>query len=165
VIDAKAVARYEDAVAQIHALGAQGGIVSGGERLDHGDLAHGHYCAPAVARAPLGHALWRDELFVPFVLVAPVDSLDEAIARANASDYGLTAGFYGNEDEMERWFEGIEAGVCYANRAQGATTGAWPGYQPFGGWKGSGSTGKAGGSTYYLPQYMREQSQTRVRKP
>src|SRR4030095_11633198 len=103
VIDAKAVARYEDAVAQIHALGAQGSIGSGGERLDHGDLAHGHFCAPAVARAPLGHALWRNELFVPFVLVAPVDSLDEALAHANASDYGLTAGFYGSEDEMERW--------------------------------------------------------------
>ena len=34
---------------------------------------------------------------------------------------------------------------------QGATTGAWPGYQPFGGWKGSGSTGKAGGPYYFLP--------------
>jgi 1-pyrroline-5-carboxylate dehydrogenase len=88
VIDASAVARFEDAVAQVHALGADGGIVSGGERLDHAALAHGHYCAPTVARAPLGHPLWRDELFVPFVLVAPVDSLDEALAHANASEYG-----------------------------------------------------------------------------
>ena len=53
--------------------------------------------------------------------------------------------------------------MCYANRPQGATTGAWPGYQPFGGWKGSGATGKAAGSRHYLPQYLREQSQTRVR--
>ena len=56
----------------------------------------------------------------------------------------------------------IEAGVTYANRAQGATTGAWPGYQPFGGWKGSGSTGKAIASFYYLPLYLREQSRTVV---
>ena len=62
-----------------------------------------------------------------------------------------------------RWFhEHIEAGVTYANRPQGATTGAWPGYQPFGGWKGSGITGKAIASFYYLPQYLREQSQTVV---
>ncbi len=54
-------------------------------------------------------------------------------------------------------------GVTYANRAQGATTGAWPGYQPFGGWKGSGSTGKAIASFYYLPLYLREQSRTVVR--
>ena len=79
-------------------------------------------------------------------------------------DYGLTAGFYGSPDETERFFDGIEAGVCYANRPQGATTGAWPGYQPFGGWKGSGSTGKAGGSLHYVQQYLREQSQTRVRR-
>jgi 1-pyrroline-5-carboxylate dehydrogenase len=52
--------------------------------------------------------------------------------------------------------------VTYANRAQGATTGAWPGYQPFGGWKGSGSTGKAIASFYYLPLYLREQSRTVV---
>jgi 1-pyrroline-5-carboxylate dehydrogenase len=164
VIDAKALARFEDAVAQVRALGAEGGIVSGGERLDRGDLAHGHFAAPTVARAPLGHALWRTELFLPFVLVTSVDSVDEAIAHANASEYGLTAGFYGSEAETEAWFARIEAGVCYANRPHGATTGAWPGYQPFGGWKGSGSTGKAGGSIHYLPQYMREQSQTRVRK-
>ena len=43
-----------------------------------------------------------------------------------------------------------------------ATTGAWPGYQPFGGWKGSGSTGKAIGSFWYLPQYLREQARTVV---
>jgi len=52
--------------------------------------------------------------------------------------------------------------VTYANRPQGATTGAWPGYQPFGGWKNSGSTGKAIASFYYLPQYLREQSRTVV---
>jgi hypothetical protein len=33
---------------------------------------------------------------------------------------------------------------------------------PFGGWKGSGTTGKAIASFYYLPQYLREQSQTVV---
>ena len=162
VIDAAAVARYEDAAAQIHALGEAGGIVHGGERVDHGDLAHGHYCAPTIARAPHDHPLWRTELFLPFVLVAPVTDVAEAIARANASDYGLTAGFYGSHDETARFFAEIDAGVCYANRPQGATTGAWPGYQPFGGWKGSGSTGKAGGSLYYVPQYLREQSRTRV---
>ena len=164
VIDTAALARYEDAAAQIRALPETGVIVVGGERLDRGDLAHGHYCAPTIARAPLDHPLWQRELFAPFVLVAPVANLDEAMAHANASEYALTAGFYGSQDEAEHFFGAIEAGVCYANRPQGATTGAWPGYQPFGGWKGSGSTGKAGGSLYYLPQYLREQSQTRVRR-
>ena len=47
---------------------------------------------------------------------------------------------------MRYFLDHIEAGVTYVNRPQGATTGAWPFYQPFGGWKGSGSTGKAIGS-------------------
>ena len=78
------------------------------------------------------------------------------------SDMGLTAGVLGSDEDV-RWFQRhIEAGVTYANRQHGATTGAWPGYQPFGGWKGSGSTGKAIASFYYLPQYLREQSRTVV---
>ena len=70
--------------------------------------------------------------------------------------------FYGGRDETAQVLARIEAGVTYANRPQGATTGAWPGYQPFGGWKGSGSTGKAIASFYYLQQYLREQSRTVV---
>jgi len=91
-----------------------------------------------------------------------VSSNDEAMQLANESGLGLTAGFYGGRDEIAWFHEHIEAGVTYANRPQCATTGAWPGYQPFGGWKGSGTTGKAIASFYYLPQYLREQSQTVV---
>ena len=115
-----------------------------------------------MATADHGHRLWRDELFLPLVLVGEVATLDEALTRANDSDYGLTAGFYGAADEVDTFLDRIEAGVTYVNRPQGATTGAWPGYQPFGGWKGSGNTGKAIGSYWYLPQYLREQSQTVV---
>jgi delta 1-pyrroline-5-carboxylate dehydrogenase len=53
--------------------------------------------------------------------------------------------------------------VTYANRPQGATTGAWPGFQPFGGWKGSGATGKNGGGYYYVQLYMHEQIRTLVK--
>jgi 1-pyrroline-5-carboxylate dehydrogenase len=44
----------------------------------------------------------------------------------------------------------------------GDVRGAWPGVQPFGGWKGSGSGGKAGGGLYHVQQYLREQSRTVV---
>ena len=126
------------------------------------DAAEGCYCAPVVIEAPLEHPLWSRELFSPLLMLARVDGLQQAMDLCNASDFGLTAGFFGAEDETDWFFDHIEAGVTYANRPLGATTGAWPGYQPFGGWKGSGSTGKALASFHYLPQYMREQSQTRV---
>jgi 1-pyrroline-5-carboxylate dehydrogenase len=82
---------------------------------------------------------------------------------ANDVEYGLTAGFYGSEKQADWFFENIQAGVTYANRPQGATTGAWPGFQPFGGWKGSGSSGKNGGGHYYVPLYLHEQIHTLVR--
>jgi 1-pyrroline-5-carboxylate dehydrogenase len=143
-------------------LKRHGSMFTGGEVLAEGALAEGWFVAPTIASAPLDFRLWREEKFIPLVLVGEVDSVDQAIAMTNASDYGLTAGFYGAADEVTGFLDRIEAGVTYVNRPQGATTGAWPGYQPFGGWKASGTTGKAIGSFYYLPQYLREQSQTVV---
>jgi 1-pyrroline-5-carboxylate dehydrogenase len=159
LVNAKALAKYEAAVAEAK---RDGRIVFGGERLTgHGsDL----WVAPTiVADLPVDHRIWRDELFVPLVAVAPVKSLDEALERANDTIYGLTAGFFSDDrEEIERFKEAIEAGVIYINRRAGATTGAWPGIQPFGGWKGSGTSGKASGGLYYVQQFMREQSQTLV---
>ena len=95
--------------------------------------------------------------------MAPVDSLDEALELSNAVVYGLTAGIYSEvEEEVDRFLDEIQTGVLYVNRRAGATTGAWPGVQPFGGWKGSGSTGKAALGPYYVAQFLREQSHTIV---
>ena len=138
-------------------------FLTGGKILTEGALARGYFCAPTfVADLPLEHRLWQHEMFLPISTIARVDSLDEAMRIANSVNYGLTAGFYGSPEEADWFFEHIEAGVTYANRPQGATTGAWPGFQPFGGWKGSGSTGKNAGGHYYLPLYMREQIHTIV---
>jgi acyl-CoA reductase-like NAD-dependent aldehyde dehydrogenase len=159
VINEAAYTRYQKCADNLRQHGT---IYAGGETLDAGVLANGWFVAPTVATAPLDYRLWREEKFIPLLLVGEVDSVAQAIELANASEYGLTAGFYGAPDEIPVFLDGIEAGVTYVNRPQGATTGAWPGYQPFGGWKASGTTGKAIGSFYYLPQYLREQSQTVV---
>ncbi|HEX4618693.1 MAG TPA: aldehyde dehydrogenase family protein [Steroidobacteraceae bacterium] len=154
---------YDD-YARYAALLRSGGarILSGGEQLRDGALGRGLFVRPTIAEAPVGHPLWDKEMFLPILMLHRVASNGEAMELANASPLGLTAGFYGAPDEIGWFQENIEAGVTYANRPQGATTGAWPGYQPFGGWKGSGTTGKAIASFYYLPQYLREQSQTVV---
>jgi 1-pyrroline-5-carboxylate dehydrogenase len=158
VINERAVERYERAVAQAR---AEGVVLQGGARLEGGVFDHGHFVAPTVALLPLNSALFRDELFVPFLAIGEVGSLDEALAQTNAVDYGLTAGIFSADPaEVARFFDEVEAGVCYANKRTGATTGAWPGAQPFCGWKGSGSTGKGGCGPYYVAQFAREQSRT-----
>ena len=145
-------------------LAQAGTILTGGKVLTDGAYAKGYFCAPTVvADVPLSHRLWKQEMFLPFTMVAPVKDLNEAVQLANDTEYGLTAGFYGSEDEAQTFFDQIQAGVIYVNRPQGATTGAWPGFQPFGGWKGSGSSGKNAGGHYYLPQYMREQTRTVIK--
>ncbi len=161
LINGRAVATYEAAVSEAR---RDGRVLTGGEVLNEGTHAHGHFVAPTVVdRLPLDHRLMREELFVPFVAVAEVGSLEEALTWANRSEFGLTAGIFSEDaNEVRAFFERIEAGVAYANRPGGATTGAWPGVNSFGGWKASGSSGRGAGGPYYIQQFLREQSQTRV---
>lgn len=137
-----------------------GHFAYGGNVLKDGDLQYGYFVEPAIVDGlPMTHRLFREELFLPFLVVAEVDSFDEALQRANDSEYGLCAGVYTQDKkELQAFFDHIEAGVTYANRRAGATTGAWPGVNSFGGWKGSGSTGKSALGPYYVQQFMREQS-------
>ncbi len=160
VINATAAASHARYVGELQASGAT--LLTGRRDLQAGALARGHFVDPILAEAPLTHPLWRHEMFVPILLLHRCTSRNEAMRLANDSNVGLTAGFYGAVDELPWFNEHIEAGVTYANRRQGATTGAWPGYQAFGGWKGSSSTGKAIASFHYLAQYLREQSRTVV---
>jgi 1-pyrroline-5-carboxylate dehydrogenase len=155
---------YEDFKRFNEDLSQSGTILTGGKICTGGDFDKGYFVEPTIAAdVPFDHRLWKHEMFLPITMVAPVDSLDEAMKLANDSVYGLTSGFYGTEEEVKWYFKNVEAGVNYANRPQGATTGAWPGFQPFGGWKGSGSSGKNAGGHYYLPLYMHEKITTLIR--
>jgi 1-pyrroline-5-carboxylate dehydrogenase len=144
--------------------GAGATFLTGGHVKTGGMFDKGFFCEPTlVTDLPFTHRLWQHEMFLPITTIGKVSNLDEAMQIANNVNYGLTAGFYGSPKETEWFFDHIEAGVTYANRPQGATTGAWPGFQPFGGWKGSGSSGKNGGGYYYVQLYMHEQIQTRIK--
>jgi 1-pyrroline-5-carboxylate dehydrogenase len=154
---------YQDFKNFTEELDQAGKILTGGHILTGSEYDKGYYCAPTlVTNLPFDHHLWRQEMFVPITTIGRVSDLDEAMQHANEVDYGLTAGFYGSDEEVAWFHDHIQSGVAYANRPQGATTGAWPGFQPFGGWKASGSSGKNAGGRYYLPQYMHEQIQTIV---
>ncbi|MGZ4870029.1 MAG: aldehyde dehydrogenase family protein, partial [Halobacteriota archaeon] len=162
LIDRAALAKFTDAVKD--GLQDGGTVVAGGTVLRDGVWNRGCYVRPTIMKGlPRGHRLFEEELFVPFLLVDTITSLEEGLREANATEYGLTAGIFSEDkDEVERFFASMQFGVCYANRRGGATTGAWPGVQPFGGWKASGVTGKGVGGPYYLLSFVREQTRTRA---
>ncbi len=156
VINNNAYTDFKNFTEEINQAGGE--FLTGGHVKTGGMFDKGYYCEPTfVTGLPFEHRLWQYEMFLPITTIGKVNNLDEAMQIANNVNYGLTAGFYGSLDEADWFFDKIEAGVTYVNRPQGATTGAWPGFQPFGGWKGSGASGKNGGGLYYVQLYMHEQ--------
>ncbi|MGC9113235.1 aldehyde dehydrogenase family protein, partial [Acidilobus sp.] len=157
IINKAAVEKYKRFIEQVKREG--GRILVGGRVIEE---EKSYLVEPTVVvDLPYTSDLWKIELFVPILLVMKVNSLEEAIRYANDVDYGLTAGIFSEDQkEVQYFFDNIEAGVTYANRVVGSTTGAMPGVQPFGGWKGSGWTGRNAGGPYYLLSFMREQART-----
>jgi len=161
VINRRAQESYEKYVADAKNAGK---VVYGGRTLRSGGLEKGYYVEPTIVTGlDEDHYLFKKELFVPILVVGGFRTLDEALTKANNTQYGLTAGIMSEDkEEIDRFMDKIEFGVVYANRKGGATTGAWPGAQSFVGWKASGATGKGIGGPYYLLSYMREQARTYV---
>ncbi len=119
---------YQDFQKFVKELSQVGTILAGGDIITADDYGKGFFCRPTlVADVPLDHRLWKHEMFLPITMIHPVNSLKQAMQLANDSQYGLTAGFYGTKEETAWFFDVIEAGVTYANRPQGSSTGAWPG--------------------------------------
>ncbi|MEM0443262.1 MAG: aldehyde dehydrogenase family protein [Candidatus Caldarchaeum sp.] len=162
VINARAVENYRRYVEMAKRDGGE--VLYGGEVLAGGEFDKGYYVQPTIIdKLPRGHPLFKQELFLPILLVDEFETLEEALREANDTEYGLTAGIFSEDTkEVEYFFNNIEFGVTYANRKGGSTTGAWPGAQTFVGWKASGATGKGVGGPHYLLTFLREQSRTKV---
>ena len=137
-------------------------IACGGRVVKTGNMSKGYFAEPTVVvDVPKNSSLIKNEMFVPILTVESYTDFKDAIRRVNDVEYGLTSGIFStDENEINEFFASVEAGVVYANRVSGSTTGAMVGNQPFVGWKKSGSTGKGAGGPDYLQQFLREQSRT-----
>ena len=160
VNNAEAYEKFRQAAARPTATAR---VVAGAEVLTDGAFANGYFVAPTiVADLPAGHRLTRDELFVPFVMVERVADLDAGdrsspTTSRSASPPACSAR---TRPRQERFLDASRPASSTSTARPGATTGAWPGYQTFGGWKGSGSTGKSAFGPHYVQLFMREQSRT-----
>ena len=91
---------YRDYQGFVEELRQAGTILTGGKVLTEGKYARGFFCAPTLAELPYDHRLWKHEMFVPITTVGKFESLEWAMDKANDVMYGLTAGFYGSEEEV-----------------------------------------------------------------
>jgi RHH-type proline utilization regulon transcriptional repressor/proline dehydrogenase/delta 1-pyrroline-5-carboxylate dehydrogenase len=112
-------------------------------------LEGGYFVPPTIfAEVPPNAILARTEIFGPVLSVFRVDTLDEAIALANDTEFALTGGIYSRSPaNLDRVRRELVAGNVYLNRA---ITGAIVARHPFGGFKMSGGGTKAGGKDYLL---------------
>ncbi len=129
-----ASANQRDKVAaQVEAAVAAGAeVVTGGDRAGH---ERGHYYSPVVVTgAPAQTDLLREETFGPVAPIVPVDSLDEAIALANGTRFGLGANVYTRDLATTiRCMREIKAGTVWINDPLTDNDAG-----PFGGFKQSG---------------------------
>lgn len=124
--------RIDDMVHFVDDAAARGArLLTGGHRLDR----RGFFFAPTVfADAPPDSRLMQQEPFGPIAVIQPYDTLDDAIAQANALPYGLGAyAFTRDLHTAHRLAEEIEAGMVGINHY-----GVSQPEMPFGGWKQSG---------------------------
>jgi gamma-glutamyl-gamma-aminobutyraldehyde dehydrogenase len=134
IINAAAADRIMAAVRAAVDAGAT--VVAGGHEVEVG--AGGRFIAPTVLTdIPEGDPIITTELFGPVTIVQTFTTRDEAIAMANAVDYGLAASVYTkNIDDALATARGVQAGVVsVGNYSEGDLS------SPFGGWKQSGFGG------------------------
>jgi len=120
-------------IARGKAEGAQ--VIAGGHRVTEGDLANGFFVAPTVFdECHDDMAIAREEIFGPVMTVLAFDDEDEVIARANATEFGLSAGVFTNDlTRGHRMIAQLQAGTCWINHYN-----VTPVEMPFGGMKMSG---------------------------
>ncbi|MEK8130387.1 L-glutamate gamma-semialdehyde dehydrogenase [Paenibacillus filicis] len=142
VIDSTAYAKILSYIRQGQ---QEGRLVTGGTYDD----SAGFFIAPTIyADLASDTRLMQEEIFGPVLAMAQAATMEEAIAIANQSDYGLTGAIYTNNRAwIERAREDFHVGNLYINRK---CTGATVGVHPFGGFNMSGTDSKAGGPDYLL---------------
>ena len=122
-------------------------LVTGGDRADAGELAHGHYFQPTIfTDVRPGSRLEQEEIFGPVLSVLRIDSADEAFRINNGVKYGLSSSLYTRDLSLAfRAMQDLDNGITYVNAP---TIGA-EAHLPFGGVKQTGNGHREGGWEVY----------------
>ncbi|RSF09413.1 aldehyde dehydrogenase family protein [Achromobacter aegrifaciens] len=123
-------AQHRDKVLSYVGIAAeQGARLLAGGQAPGGELARGYYVAPTIVEARPQDRVAQEEVFGPFVTVLRFGSDEEALAIANATDYGLGSGLWTRDLARAHKMAGaIHAGMCWINCYKRVNPGS-----PFGG--------------------------------
>ena len=129
LINARQRDRVDTMVADARRQGVE--VLAGGSRLER----KGYFYEPTVlAQVQPSMSVYADEIFGPVMPVVPFDELEQALAIANDTSYGLAAYVWTRDMKTAlRAYEGLEFGMVGVNDWAPNATEA-----PFGGWKQSG---------------------------
>ncbi len=129
LVSARALQNLEDQVARAVAAGAR--VVTGGRAVDR----VGYYFAPTVLTGvPRSSAVYREEFFGPVAMLFEARDIEDAIAIANDSPFGLGSSVWTRDaGEQERFVNELEVGMTFVNSMSASRPGL-----PFGGVKRSG---------------------------
>jgi succinate-semialdehyde dehydrogenase/glutarate-semialdehyde dehydrogenase len=135
------------------AVSRGGRVVAGGKRPSGAEFDKGYYFEPTVVVDVLdGARVWTEETFGPLLPIMRVRDLDEALEKANSSEYGLGSSIFTRDmTRAQRAIDELEAGYTWVNAVQIAHD-----ELPFGGTKHSGY-GKEHG-TEVLDYYTEQKS-------
>lgn len=147
LVNAAAVNKVANQVEDAISKGAT--LHNGGERLDRGELAQGHFYAPTLlSNVTPDMLIYREETFGPVAAVIAFDDYEQVIEMANDTHYGLAAYIYTqNLSRAMRAFEALNFGIIGINDINPTSAAA-----PFGGMNdsGLGREGARAGMAEYL---------------
>ncbi|MEX1161446.1 MAG: L-glutamate gamma-semialdehyde dehydrogenase [Balneolaceae bacterium] len=134
----------------------EGRLMAGGKRAETEN--EGYYIEPTVfADIDENAQIAQEEIFGPVTAFIKAKDTDDLLRIANGTRYGLTGAYFSSDPaKIDRALREYEVGNLYINRK---CTGALVGCQPFGGFKMSGTDGKAGGRDY-LKYFLEPKSMT-----
>jgi len=128
-------------------------VTAGGQRLTEGALRDGYFVPPTVfADVTDGMRVARDEIFGPVACVLPFDTVDEVVARANRSEFGLGGGIWTRDvSKAHKVSAGLRTGAVWVNGYLHFDSAV-----PFGGYKMSGWGNELG--AHSLDEYLNVKS-------
>jgi aldehyde dehydrogenase (NAD+) len=146
---------YREMVGALQQARADGGEVSGGDRVDLGPTSY--YVRLAVVRMPAQTELMHRETFAPILYVVTYDELDEAIALNNAVPQGLSSSIFSRDLREGERFMAADGSDCGITNVNIGTSGAEIG-GAFGGEKQTGGGRESGSDAWKA--YMRRATNT-----